>query len=156
MFSNGNILTSPGALYIVCTALYITDWLSTWAGNVGTLVSGHSTTAEVATKDISCEILPWSSSDLPHLPHIEPWNGWVGRDLKDHSPMGTSHWIRLPWAPSHLALNTSRDGASTASLDGEHGDAFLCWPQPLYVPPPTTLSSHKFQRKGVNSVINNF
>ncbi|PKU33570.1 hypothetical protein llap_16126 [Limosa lapponica baueri] len=36
----------------------------------------------------------------------------VGRDLKDH---------RVP-APSSLALNTSRDGASTASL----GNLFQC------------------------------
>jgi len=27
-----------------------------------------------------------------------------------------THWIRLPWAPSNLTSNTSRDGASTASL----------------------------------------
>ena len=47
---------------------------------------------------------------------------WVGRDLRDHPApptMGrdTFHYTRLLKAPSSLALNTSRDGASTASLD---------------------------------------
>ena len=48
---------------------------------------------------------------------------WVGRDLKAHpvpTPLPQSvcpHQIRLPRAPSILALNASRDGAPTASLD---------------------------------------
>ena len=52
---------------------------------------------------------------------------WVGRDLKDHrvpvSPAlervanrSVKSYTRLPRAPSNLAFNTSRDGASTASL----------------------------------------
>ena len=50
---------------------------------------------------------------------------WVGRDLKDHeSPtplLGRAtnlplYQTRLPRASSNLALNTSRDGASTTSL----------------------------------------
>jgi len=45
---------------------------------------------------------------------------WVGRDLKDHvvpTPchrLVATHQLRLPRAPSNLALSTSRDGASTA------------------------------------------
>jgi len=42
---------------------------------------------------------------------------WVGRDLKDHvvpNSLGRDmfHWTSLLKAPSNLALNTSRDGAS--------------------------------------------
>ena len=45
----------------------------------------------------------------------------VGRDLRDHEaptpmPQAGPPASRLPRAPSNLALNTSRDGASTASL----------------------------------------
>jgi len=47
----------------------------------------------------------------------------VGRDLKDHlvptpPAMGrdTFHWTRVLKVPSNLALNTSREGAATASL----------------------------------------
>ena len=43
----------------------------------------------------------------------------VGRELKALPPaMGraASHQLRLPRAPSNLALSTSMDGASTASL----------------------------------------
>jgi len=61
---------------------------------------------------------------------------WVGRDLKDREappPLpgrATNlpiYLTRLPRAPSHLALNTSRDGASTTSLGnhtvyGRHSD----------------------------------
>jgi len=39
-----------------------------------------------------------------------------------------THWIRLPRTPSSLAFNTSRDGASTASLGS-------CAQHPLKVPP---------------------
>ena len=48
---------------------------------------------------------------------------WVGRDLKiikfQPSAMGrdTFYYTRLLTAPSSLALNTSRNGASTTSLD---------------------------------------
>jgi len=45
---------------------------------------------------------------------------WAGRDLEAH-PVPTpchglvaTHQIRLPRAPSNLALKASRDGASTA------------------------------------------
>jgi len=47
---------------------------------------------------------------------------WVGGDLKAHSAptpaMGRAapHQLRLPRAPSNLAMNTSRDGAPTACL----------------------------------------
>jgi len=47
---------------------------------------------------------------------------WVGRDFKDYlvptPAMGrdTFHQTRLLKAPSSLALNTSREGAATASL----------------------------------------
>jgi len=50
---------------------------------------------------------------------------WVGGDLKDHpvpiSAVGSAvthsvrHQFRFPRAPSNLASNTSRDGASTTS-----------------------------------------
>jgi len=49
---------------------------------------------------------------------------WVGRDLKAHSvptPLpwaGCPYKLMLPRAPSNLALNISRDGASIASLGG--------------------------------------
>ena len=54
---------------------------------------------------------------------IESQNGWVGRDLKAHPvpprAMGraATQQLRLPRAPSSLALNAPRDGAPTASLD---------------------------------------
>ena len=48
---------------------------------------------------------------------------WVEKDLKDHLfsvPLAmcrvSNHQTRLPRATSSLALNASRDGASTASL----------------------------------------
>jgi len=48
---------------------------------------------------------------------------WVGRDLKAHPDptpcggLGATHQLRLPRAPSNLALRTSRDGAPQAFLD---------------------------------------
>ncbi len=55
---------------------------------------------------------------------------WVGRDLRDHRapiPLGlvatqqlrlvATQQLRLPGVPCNLAMSTSRDGASTASLD---------------------------------------
>ena len=45
---------------------------------------------------------------------------WVGRDLWRSSDM--FNWVRLLRAQSNLALNVSRDGASTASL----GNRFQC------------------------------
>ena len=56
-----------------------------------------------------------------------PWH-WVGRDHEAHPVPITCyeliapHQLRLPRAPSSLALSTSRDGAPTASL----GNTFLC------------------------------
>jgi len=46
---------------------------------------------------------------------------WVGRDLRDHRapiPLGlvATQQLRLPGVPCNLAMSTSRDGASTASL----------------------------------------
>jgi len=48
---------------------------------------------------------------------------WVERDLKAHpvlTPLlvgrAATHQLRLPSAPSNLAMNASGDGASTASL----------------------------------------
>jgi len=58
---------------------------------------------------------------------------WVGRDLSDHlvpTPcyrQGHLPLDSLPKAPSSLALNASREGASTASLisNNEVGDVFI-------------------------------
>ena len=53
---------------------------------------------------------------------MESQNGLGGRDLTDHPAptptMGRAapHQLRLPRAPSNLALNASRDGAPTDSL----------------------------------------
>jgi len=54
----------------------------------------------------------------------------VGRNLKEHlvpTPPAISrdilHWTRLLRAPSRLALNTAREGASTTSL----GNLFQCF-----------------------------
>jgi len=59
---------------------------------------------------------------------IESWNhrtiGWLGlegtlKPTQFQPPgvgRGTSHQLRLPKASSNLALSTSRDGKSTASL----------------------------------------
>jgi len=54
---------------------------------------------------------------------------WIGRGLKYH-PFPTlchgllaTHWLRLPRAPSSLALSTSRDGAPQllrAAVPGPH------------------------------------
>ena len=57
---------------------------------------------------------------------ITEWLGWKGpQGSPSSNPPATGratnlqicHWTRLPRAPSNLVLNTSRDGAPTASLD---------------------------------------
>ena len=55
---------------------------------------------------------------------------------------GTAHPIRLPRAPSSLALNTSRSGTSTASLD----KLFLCSWEHLLVNWPWDLSCISLKR----------
>lgn len=57
------------------------------------------------------------------LRELESLNGLGRKGLKNYAipppAMGrdTSHQTRLPKAPSHLALNTSREGTSTSSLN---------------------------------------
>jgi len=65
-------------------------------------------------------ILPQIS--LSRLLYLQNYRmAWVGKDVKSHlvqppaTGRATPHQLRLPRAPSSLALSASRDGASTAS-----------------------------------------
>lgn len=62
-----------------------------------------------------------------HFHGISEWSGWEGifnGHLVQPTAQGwdTSHWVRLPKAPSNLTLNTSKNGAAPAFL----GNVFSC------------------------------
>jgi len=73
---------------------------------------------------------------------------WLGRDLTDHLVPTPLPWSELPsawWStdPSNLALNSSRDGAPTASLGSLCQHLTVLWVKKFYLTSVSPLLSFK-------------